>query len=109
MPFYSMLINQVDVATVSGVDLYGRDAVVTTASGIPARVMYGNRLTLSLQGEQLVADATVYLPATTALEAGDRLVFEGSTLKVLQVLRRQDESGTHHIQALAQTWRANAS
>ncbi len=109
MPFYSMLINQVNVATVSGVDLYGRDNVVTTASGVPARVMYGNRLVLGFQGEQLVADATVYLPAGTALEAGDRLAFEGSTLKVLQVVRRQDESGTHHIQALAQTWRTSAS
>lgn len=105
MSFSSLLINTVDVVSVSGTDRHGTPQYATTASGVSARVEFGNRFVVSADGENVVADFTAFIPTVTGVNAGDHVIYDGSRYILLDVRKHQDNRGDHHYELIGRTWK----
>lgn len=99
------LIDSLDIVTTSGIDAWGKPQQLVTASGVATRVERSNRITLTENGEQSVSDFTAFLNSDVSISVGNRVVFEGETFQVLQVIPHKDDIGVHHYEVVGQLQR----
>lgn len=107
MSFRDLLIDTLDITTVSGTDWEGTPLTSTVASGVSARVEFRNRHIINLDGEEVVSNFTAFIdtPSGFVVNAGDQVVHDSQNYVVIEVRKLQDNVGSHHYELMAQTSR----
>lgn len=98
-------IDSFDIVTTSGIDAAGRPQEIVTSSGVSARVELGNRITLTKDGQQGVADFTAFLNPDVSIRVGNRIVFNGDTFEVLQVVPQKNDVSVDHLEVIGKLQR----
>lgn len=87
----------------SAKDEYGRDS---WGSGVAAlgRFVEKYKLLYNPQGEATSADALIHVPAETVISVGSRVVFNGNSYRVIQLVKPKDIASVRFIKAYLQKW-----
>ena len=103
----SLLIDNIDIITASGIDYKGKPTFVTVASGVPARVEFRNRQTIDFDATPSTANVTVFMdpPQGFPVDAGDQIKHDSDHYLVLEVRKHKDDIQVHHYELLGQTSR----
>ena len=102
MTFISDLADMMtDTATwraLTGRDDYGVPTYASPGTSYAARLVRKHRMVRSLEGDEVVSTAQLWIGGTPAIAADDRVTLsDGSTPVILAVERFQDEIGASHV------------
>jgi hypothetical protein len=87
----------------SGKDEYGRDSW-SSGVAVSGRFVEKYKLLYNAKGEATNADALIHVPAETDISVGSKVIFSGSTFRVVQLNKPKDQWSVRFIKAYLQTW-----
>jgi hypothetical protein len=101
----TLLINSIDVLTVSGTNRYGVPLTTSTATNVVARASFMNTRVIDPTGNEVVSNISFKIrpPRDWDVNAGDIVTYDSKSYRLLEVRKPSDDHGVHHYTLLGKT------